>query len=182
MEKKKTYFEKLYDSLCNDDGQEGPFIQLDGDIIGTPEQLKKYLFNIIKSNMNYDFGIAFDDNDVIEFMTASLTDYINSKNYSTMKAVNDDNIDDSTLQKLSDAYTARTSLSILDDINKYTVDELADVCILAKEAWMKDEQFYSEGAIFDALALMMNDGIKVKDMMEKPIRELLVDIYDRIPA
>ena len=182
MKKTSTYFENLFNSLCEKDKQENKYIQLDGDTLQSPEQLKEYMFNIIKSNMQYDFGIDFDDNDVIKFMTASMSDYINSKDYKTMNVVNCNEIDDYALSRLSDAYTARTSLYNLDDINLYTVEELANVCELANQAWMKDENFYSKDSIFDVIAQMMNEGIKVAEMMKKPIRELLSDIYDRMPA
>lgn len=60
-----NYFKELFDRL-SDDG----IVSTDSEELKTPEELKVYMMNILESNMQYDFGIRFNDRDVEKFAEA----------------------------------------------------------------------------------------------------------------
>lgn len=65
------YFEKLFNALSEIDEETGErYIWLDSDTLDSPEELKKYMVNILTSNMQYDFHIDFDEENVKEFAEA----------------------------------------------------------------------------------------------------------------
>ena len=67
----KNYFEKLFNSLSEIDEETGErCIWVDCETLDSPEDLKKYMVNILASNMQYDFHIDFDEKDVEEFAEA----------------------------------------------------------------------------------------------------------------
>lgn len=71
-EKELNYFNDLFQRLGpeEEEGFAYPVVLTDGDTIKGTDDLKDYMFAILKSNMQYDFGIDFDDKDVLEFAEA----------------------------------------------------------------------------------------------------------------
>lgn len=75
---KISYFEKLFNSLAQRDERTGEYcVLLDSDELYSPEDVKNYFIKTITSNVQYDFGIDFDEGDVIEVAKALVCEYEN---------------------------------------------------------------------------------------------------------
>lgn len=152
------YFEDLYKKLCNEDGQEGPFISVDGEIIGTDNQLKDYMCTILKSNMQYDFGIDFTDDDVIKFAVALVSDYVKDKSETDIIQL----FDNQTSKKISSAYDCELAFNQLT--GNVDADTKQRIYCIAEYIWLKDETSMSINTILDAVVELINDGEKIEDL------------------
>lgn len=166
------YFEDLYKKLCNEDGQEGPFISVDSEIIGTDNQLKDYMCAILKSNMQYDFGIDFTDDDVIKFAVALVSDYVKDKSETDIIHM----FDDQTSKKISDAYDLELACNHLT--NNVDADMKHRIHCLAEYIWLKDETNISFNAILDAIVEFINDGEKMDDLEELDKWDLIEKVHN----
>lgn len=63
---KNKYFNDLFERLKDDDNH----VYANGEEIESPEDLADHICSTITSNIQYDFGIDFNESDVIELCTA----------------------------------------------------------------------------------------------------------------
>lgn len=109
--KNSKYFNDLFESLKEEDG----YVHSEDQEIKTPEDLADFMSAELSSNIQYDFNIDFDDEDVIKFCEAivlSNSKHDNSQEDNTVYIDDitgtlgnwlDDNLDKSIPQNVIDA-------------------------------------------------------------------------------
>ena len=87
-----NYFEKLFIRLANEKDNNGySIISYDDGELYTPDDLKYYLIATLTSNVQYDFGIDYMEDDVYDFAEALFSDHQKERAFKNLnKKVNKD--------------------------------------------------------------------------------------------
>lgn len=113
MNEKNKYLEKLFNKLAKRHGNKGSYIELEEDDLKCPDDLKGYVYALIRSNIQYDMGIDFTDKDVDDLINSIAMH--NAGEMSVEDIYEKDDIFNTFdgMNNISQAYDARLSLQNL---------------------------------------------------------------------